>query len=60
MALVPARWGDAEHGLALVVLRGECDIAQRGGWFPSTVPPSAGETPSWLEHSLSMLLQWGQ
>jgi hypothetical protein len=53
------RW-DAEHSLALVVLRGERDAAQSCGWFPAAAPPSAAETLLWLEHSPSMLqLQWG-
>jgi hypothetical protein len=56
VAPVPARWEDAEPGLGLVVLRGEHDIARRGGWFPTVAPSSVGETPSWLEGSLSMLL----
>jgi hypothetical protein len=39
---IPAQWGDAEHGLVLVVLHGERGVAHIGGWFPTVVPPSAG------------------
>jgi hypothetical protein len=61
MTLFRARWWDAEHGLQLVVLHGERDAAQKGGWLPSTTPPSVGETLSWLECSPSMLrLLWRQ
>jgi hypothetical protein len=60
MASVPAWWGDVEHGLALVVLPSEHDIARRGGWFSVVVPLSAGGTLSWLECSPSILLQCGQ
>jgi hypothetical protein len=56
MAPILARRWDAEHALALVILHGERDIARRGGWFLALAPPSARETPSWLERSPSMLL----
>jgi hypothetical protein len=55
MMPIPARRGDAEHGLVLAILHGEHDAARRGGWFPTTAPPSTGQTSSWLEHSPSML-----
>jgi hypothetical protein len=58
MALTLAWWGDAEHGLASVVLHGERDAVQRGGWFPGMALPSAGETSSWLEHSPFVLWFW--
>jgi hypothetical protein len=55
------RWWDAEHGFASVVLCVQCDVAQKGGWFPAAAPLSVRETLSWLEHSPSMLrLQWGR
>jgi hypothetical protein len=58
MAPTLTRRGDAEHGLASIVLRGERDTARRGGWFSVMEPPSAGETSSWLERSPSMLWLW--
>jgi hypothetical protein len=54
MPIRAQRW-DGEHGLALIVLRGERDAARRGGWFSAVAPPSVGETLSWLVCSPSML-----
>jgi hypothetical protein len=39
VTLIPVRRGDVEHGIALVVLHGERDVAQRAGWFPAVAPP---------------------
>jgi hypothetical protein len=58
MAPVSARGrGDAEHGHALVVLRGMRDVSWRGGWFLAVVPLCVWETSLRLERSPSVLLQ---
>jgi hypothetical protein len=59
MAPTLARWGNAEHGLASAILRGEHDAARRGGWFLATEPPSAGETSSWLEFTFHVVVVAG-
>jgi hypothetical protein len=55
MTPIRAQQRHAKHELASVVLCGEHDATQRGGWFPPTAPPSMVETLSWLEYSPSML-----
>jgi hypothetical protein len=51
VTLISVRHGDADCGIAPVVLHAECDVAQRARWFLTVAPPSVGET---LERSPSM------
>jgi hypothetical protein len=54
----PVSAGDVENELSSIVLRDEHDTVRGGSRFPTTGPPSAGETSSWPERSPSMLLLW--